>query len=176
MRGKQIFENNCASCHGTYGDQSDYPELRVPIEDIGTDRIRLDALSPKNRKHYGDSWFADLGGHETFADVDGYVAPPLDGIWASAPYLHNGSIPTLWHLVHPSERPKQWKRTALGLDTVKMGLQVETDMELPRRLKPAERRWYFDTAQFGKSAQGHDYPSKLSEEEKTDLLEYLKTL
>jgi mono/diheme cytochrome c family protein len=176
MRGKQIFENNCASCHGTYGDQSDYPELRVPIEDIGTDRIRLDALSPKNRKHYGDSWFADFGGQETLADVDGYVAPPLDGIWASAPYLHNGSVPTLWHLLHPSERPEQWKRTALGLDTVKMGLQVETDMGLPRRLKPAERRWYFDTAQFGKSAKGHDYPSKLSEPEKTDLLEYLKTL
>lgn len=176
MRGKQIFESNCASCHGTYGDQSDYPELSVPIDDIGTDRVRLDALNPTNRKHYGDSWFADFGGQETFADVDGYVAPPLDGIWASAPYLHNGSVPTLWHLLHPSDRPERWRRTALGLDTAKMGLQVETDMELPRRLKPAERRWYFDTTQFGKSAKGHDYPSKLSEEEKTDLLEYLKTL
>ncbi len=176
MRGKQIFESNCASCHGTYGDQSDYPELSVPIDDIATDRVRLDALSPTNRKHYGDSWFADFGGQKTFADVDGYVAPPLDGIWASAPYLHNGSVPTLWHLLHPNERPERWRRTALGLDTAKMGLQVETDMELPRRLKPAERRWYFDTTQFGKSAKGHDYPSKLSEEEKTDLLEYLKTI
>ena len=175
-RGKLVFNNNCASCHGTYGEDSDYPELRVPIEDVDTDRVRLDALTPANRKHYGDSWFAHFGEQENIANVDGYVAPPLDGIWASAPYLHNGSVPTLWHMLHPSERPQLWKRTALGLDTDKMGLQIESSMALPRKLKPAAHRWYFDTTQFGKSAKGHDYPNKLSEEEKCDLLEYLKTL
>lgn len=176
MRGEQVFEKTCAACHGTYGDKSAYPEIRVPIEDIGTDRVRLDALSPQHRKHYGESWFAHHGGQDTLAVVDGYVAPPLDGVWASAPYLHNGSVPTLWHLLHPENRPAVWRRTKLELDTEKMGLQADLMTSVPSRLKAAERRWYFDTTQPGKSAAGHDYPNALSEDEKADLLEYLKTL
>jgi len=176
MRGEQVFLNNCASCHGTYGDKSSYPELRVPIEEIGTDRVRLDALSPQHRTHYGSSWFANHGGQDTIAVVDGYVAPPLDGLWASPPYLHNGSVPTLWHLLHTERRPAVWRRTKLELDTIKMGLQTESLPSVPPRLKAGERRWYFDTTQSGKSAVGHNYPNSLSEEEKTDLLEYLKSL
>jgi hypothetical protein len=64
----------------------------------------------------------------------------------------------------------------LSMNSERMGLQVEQLDEVPRRLKSAEKRWYFDTKQFGKSAKGHDYPNTLSEEEKVDLLEYLKTL
>ena len=176
MRGEQVFLNTCATCHGTYGDKSKYPELRVPIEEIGTDRVRLDAMSPQHREHYGSSWFAHHGGQDTKAVVDGYVAPPLDGLWASAPYLHNGSVPTLWHLLHPESRPTVWRRTKLELDTTKIGLQTEAMPSVPSRLKAGERRWYFDTTQIGKSAVGHDYPNALSEEEKADLLEYLKAL
>ncbi|MEQ1828378.1 MAG: cytochrome c [Pirellula sp.] len=176
-RGKLAFERTCAACHGTYSnDQNEYPEVRVPIAELGTDPIRLQSLSTTHRRNYGQSWFANFGGQDTIAEVDGYVAPPLDGVWASAPYLHNGSIPTLWHLLHPESRPKTWKRTALGLDTSKIGLQVEIDVEIPKRLRPAERRWYFDTTRFGKSASGHNYPNELSEDERADLLEYLKTL
>jgi mono/diheme cytochrome c family protein len=176
-RGKKVFEKSCAECHGTYGERETlFPEVRIPIDELGTDRVRLDALSPTHRKHYGDSWFANLGGQTTVAEVDGYVAPPLDGLWASAPYFHNGSVPTLWHLLHPGERPKVWRRTELAMDSTKIGLQVEEMLAVPKRLKPAEQRWYFDTAQFGKSAAGHNYPDSLSEEDKQDLLEYLKTL
>jgi mono/diheme cytochrome c family protein len=175
-RGEIVFQNHCAECHGTYGDQPSYPERRIPIEEIRTDRVRLDALTPTNRAHYGKSWFADLGKQNTLAEVDGYVAPPLDGLWASAPYLHNGSVPTLWHLLHPESRPTFWHRTELGLDTVKMGLQVESFDELPKGLKTAERRWYFDTTQLGKLSTGHDFPNSLTEDEKVDLIEYLKSL
>lgn len=175
-RGEQIFLQNCASCHGTYGPQSSYPELRIPIEDVGTDRVRLDSLSAKHRESYGLSWFAHHGSQNTITDADGYVAPPLDGIWASAPYLHNGSVPTLWHLLHPEQRPTIWKRSALRHNTAQVGLEFENVAAIPRRLKPAERRWYFDTKKFGKSSQGHDYPSVLTESERDDLLEYLKTL
>ena len=176
QRGELVFVNHCASCHGTYGENANYPEIRVPIDEVGTDRIRLDALTPKNREHYGQSWFANYGGQDTIANVDGYVAPPLDGIWASAPYFHNGSVPTLWHLLNPDQRPDLWRRTELSLDCEKMGLQVEMPDQIPKRLKAAERRWYFDTTQSGKSAKGHDYPNALTNEEKTDLLEYLKSL
>jgi hypothetical protein len=148
----------------------------VDIDDVNTDRVRFDSLTPKHRDAYGQSWFADYGKQATYTEVSGYVAPPLDGIWASAPYLHNGSVPTLWHLLHPDQRPKVWRRIAVSLDEQNIGLVVETLDEVPKKLSNAQRRWYFDTSIEGKSAQGHDYPDELSEDQKADLLEYLKTL
>ena len=110
-------------------------------------------------------------------DPQGYLAPPLDGIWATAPYLHNGSVPTLWHLLRPDERPGVWKRTGAGYDAARVGLAVETLAEVPPAVaEPSERRHYFDTRRYSKSAAGHDYPAALEEGEKRDLLEYLKTL
>ena len=175
-QGRRIFESHCAECHGHYGSQPSYPELRIPIEQLGTDRVRLDALTPQNRANYAASWFAHHGQQTTVTNVDGYVAPPLDGIWASAPYFHNGSVPTLWDVLHPDERPVVWRRIGLGLDPEKLGLQIERVGEVPKGLTSFERRWYFDTRKFGKSAKGHDYPNRLTELEKRDLLEYLKQL
>lgn len=175
-RGRMVFNKNCASCHGTYGDGSEFPNIHVDIDDIKTDRVRYDALTPAHRAHYGTSWFADMGEQETLSEVDGYVAPPLDGIWASAPYLHNGSVPTLWHLLHPNERPVVWRRTSLAPDTQRVGFQVEEMDKVPSRLNSYDKKLYFDTRAFGKSTTGHDYPARLSNEEKQDLLEYLKTL
>jgi hypothetical protein len=40
----------------------------------------------------------------------GYVTPPLHGVWASAPYFHNGSVPTVWDVLKPADRPKVWRR------------------------------------------------------------------
>lgn len=176
MRGEVVFNQNCASCHGTYGDQSEYPELNVPIDEIGTDRARWESLTPTYRKHYGDSWFADYGQQATLHSPEGYIAPPLDGIWASAPYFHNGSVPTLWHVLHPSERPLRWRRTEQGLDTRRIGFVFETFEKTPLDLSSFDRRWYFDTTQFGKSKDGHLFPDSLSEEDKASVLEYLKSL
>ena len=175
-RGRAIFNQHCSDCHGTYGKGGEYPERLVPLAEIGTDSVRGKALSPKHRSSYGDSWFAHFGEQDTRIQVDGYVAPPLDGIWASAPYLHNGSVPTLWHLLHPEQRPTLWKRDRLGLDVDRMGLGIEEVDSIPKGLTAPDRRWYFDTRQFGKSNAGHDFPNVLTEEEKNEVLEYLKTL
>jgi len=176
-RGRTAFHRLCAECHGTYGPGGSYPERRVPIDEVRTDRVRLDALSPAHRTAYGESWFANFGKLANVAEPDGYVAPPLDGIWASAPYLHNGSVPTLWHMLHPSERPIVWKRRADTYDADRVGPQIETFSELPDDVQAGwQRRQYFDTRAFGKSNAGHDFPSALTEEEKRAVLEYLKTL
>jgi mono/diheme cytochrome c family protein len=175
-RGKIVFENNCADCHGTYGQKATYPELLVSLDEVGTDPVRLQSLTPAHRAHYGESWFADYGAQDTRPNVDGYIAPPLDGVWASAPYLHNGSVPTLWHLLNPDKRPTVWKRTHLALDTQNMGLHVETFDDAPSKLKKEEKRRYFDTRVEGKSASGHDFPASLTDDERRQLLEYLKTL
>src|SRR4029078_612312 len=79
-RGETAFRRICAECHGTYGKEGSYPELLVGIEDIKTDRVRLDALTPKHRDSYGQSWFAEHGAKNNINDPAGYVAPPLHGI------------------------------------------------------------------------------------------------
>jgi mono/diheme cytochrome c family protein len=177
-QGEKAFARRCAECHGTYGKEESYPNRIVSIEEVETDRTRLDALTPAARKRYGESWFADYGREETRLDPGGYMAPPLDGVWATAPYLHNGSIPTLWHVLRPSHRPAVWRRTSEdGYDQEKGGLVVETLDDVPASVQDArERREYFDTRRAGKSAAGHLFPDDLSEDEKHAVLEYLKTL
>lgn len=177
-RGEVAFVNSCSECHGTYSAEGDtYPERIVPIDEIGTDRLRFDALTAENRRDLFESWFGEYGDGGGLAEPEGYVAPPLDGIWATAPYFHNGSVPTLWHLLHPDERPVVWKRTPQGYDQNTVGLEVSQFDELPNGPMPAaERRRHFDTRKPGKSAAGHDYPNRLTEAEKRAVLEYLKTL
>jgi len=178
--GRKVFDKTCAQCHGTYGRESTYPNRRIPIEEIGTDPVRLTALPVAGRQKYADSWFAHAGEadeQETVANPDGYVAPPLDGVWASAPYFHNGSVPTLWHLLNPDERPAVWHRTEEAMDVAKVGLTIESVDRIPlSETDIAARREYFDTRKFGKANTGHDFPEVLSTSEKMAVLEYLKTL
>ena len=180
-RGAAAFGDHCAECHGTYGPSGEYPERLVSIDVVGTDRVRLESLTAEQRSALHDSWFGHYGadGKELASRAvgDGYVAPPLDGVWASAPYFHNGSVPTLWHVLHPAERPAVWRRTPTGYDTSRMGLEVEERGDVPAgKLTSAERRTWFDTRRPGKSAAGHEFPDALTEPEKAAVLEYLKTL
>jgi len=176
-RGHKVFENNCSSCHGTYGEKWTYPNKMVPIDEVGTDRVRLDALTVEQRAGYERNWFNNYGEKKVVSDPDGYVAPPLDGIWASAPYLHNGSVPTLWHLFHSSERPVVWQRTEDGYDQQKIGLKVTTMADMPADVTDAkQKRRYFNTRLFGKSNAGHLFPDALDEADKQAVIEYLKTL
>ncbi len=178
QRGELVFNRNCAECHGTYGEHETYPNKIVPIELVDTDPVRLGALSPEHRRGFGLTWFADFGASPTIADPGGYVAPPLDGIWASAPYFHNGSVPTLWHLLNSNERPKVWRRSEDGYDQARVGVDIEVFDQVPEEHSRIgrERRKYFDTTKPGKSAQGHTFPDALDHDEKLALLEYLKTL
>lgn len=175
--GRDVFARHCAACHGTYDEGGHYPELTVPIDEIGTDRARYDALTPEARRMYLQSWFNDYGALGGEAAPVGYVAPPLDGIWATAPYFHNGSVPTLWHVLHSQERPTVWEQQGHAYDQTRVGLSVVEHEELPASLStPAQRRRFFDTRVRGKSAAGHFYADTLSTEERRALLEYLKTL
>lgn len=179
-RGRTVFNDHCAECHGTYGAEPTYPNRVVAIDEVGTDPVRLEALPVAGRAKYGRSWFAHFGEPEqqqTVADPEGYLAPPLDGVWASPPYFHNGSVPTLWHVLNPEERPVVWRRTAVGIDPQRVGFQIEEVDRVPLDEPDiAVRRQYFDTRQFGKSAAGHDFPAALSAGERRAVLEYLKTL
>lgn len=175
--GREVFRNNCAECHGTYGPDGEYPTRNVPIDEVGTDRVRFDALGYKGFDFYEKSWFNRKSTSPVNKEPEGYVAPPLDGLWASAPYFHNGSVPTLWGVLHSDQRPVVWKRSEDGYDQEKIGLEVEEMTDIPADVtNAAQKRYYFDTRNYGKSAAGHLFPDKLTEEEKKAVLEYLKTL
>jgi mono/diheme cytochrome c family protein len=175
--GQRVFEKTCARCHGTYGESGEYPSKIVALDVIGTDRARAVGLSDKLVAHYNATWLGEP--HPANPRMTGYQAPPLDGIWASAPYLHNGSVPTLHHLLKSSSRPARFKRPPSTdfshYDRVHVGWTYEV-VESPNSLTREERPFYFDTARYGLGNGGHDFGDKLSEDDRMSVIEYLKTL
>jgi len=109
-RGQQLFTQNCAKCHGSYGSGGRYPNQIVPLETIGTDPLLAEASTEALVERLNKSWLAREIGADgapiTFAHNLAYQAPPLDGIWATAPYFHNGSVPTVYHVLNSKARPK----------------------------------------------------------------------
>jgi hypothetical protein len=176
-RGAEVFNENCARCHGTYGPEGKYQQSTIAIGEVGTDPLRFQSLTREHRNWMKRGWLSRFGLDPVEIDPIGYVAPPLDGIWASGPYFHNGSVPTLWHVLHAESRPRVWMRTEDGYDTARVGLEIQTFDRVPKSATvPAVKRRYFDTTLPGKSSQGHTFPEQLNEDEKQALLEYLKTL
>lgn len=176
-RGAAVFAANCAKCHGTYGPGGRYPNRLVELKVIGTDPARALGISKKSVEHYNATWF---GEHDP-ADPEmvGYQAPPLDGVWATAPYLHNGSVPTLYNLLKSSTRPARFQRPPstdfAHYDRDHVGWSFEP-IESGRRLSPEERPFDYDTTRLGLGNGGHTFGDKLSETDRMDLIEYLKTL
>ena len=183
QQGRVAFEATCSECHGTYGAEPTYPNRVVPLTLVQTDPVRARAITRASREVYNQSWFSNYGEHPVELSSRGYLAPPLDGVWATAPYLHNGSLPTLRHVLFPDERPTVWRRPVgidsggvEGYDQDRVGLLVEELAEVPDALSPRLERTYYDTAAPSHSNAGHLFPEKLSAEERVAVLEYLKTL
>jgi hypothetical protein len=176
-RGQQVYVQNCARCHGTPGPGGEYPNTVVPIGTVNTDRARLDGLSEEFKEHFKDSWMGYYGETNVTTRGTGYVAPPLDGIWASAPYFHNGSVPTLYHVLFPEERPAVWKvKDYRAYDNTRVGLAVEEYQRMPDTHTLTEKRQYYDTTRPTMSNSGHPFADLLSRDQRLSLLEYLKTL
>jgi hypothetical protein len=185
-KGERVFVQNCARCHGTYGEKWTYPNKIIPIDVIGTDRKRFEGISRKFGEYYNQSWF----GHENagwLADdyparnPVGYQAPPLDGIWATAPYLHNGSVPTVYQVLNSRSRPRIYTRSFRtgkeDYDPVRLGWKVTVLRRgADPRLPDVERRKVYDTMQPGRGNGGHTFGDKLTEAERMAVIEYLKTL
>jgi hypothetical protein len=176
-RGQDVYTQTCARCHGTPGPGGRYTNRVVPIDTVNTDRVRLAGLSPDFKQHFSDSWMGYYGETDVTLRARGYIAPPLDGIWASAPYFHNGSVPTLYHVLFPDERPVVWKVTDYGAyDRTRVGLQVDELARAPETGTLAEKRTYYDTSRESMGNGGHRFADKLTREQRLSLLEYLKSL
>ncbi len=169
-KGETIYKSNCQNCHG---NSSVYPNYWIAHEQIGTDRALADEYPsyPDYHNWYNNSWFAQGSAKAQLLPNKGYVAPPLDGIWATAPYLHNGSVPTLDDLLNSTQRPKYWRRSFDNSDynQQKIGWNYETLTNKPD-IKT------YDTTLRGYTNVGHTYGDGLTDDERKALLEYLKTL
>ena len=98
-----------------------------------------------------------------------YEARVLEGIWAAAPYLHNGSVATLAELLMPSAKRRSQFNVGAKYDIDNVGIVVTQD-------GPTLSFTDCDDLNSGRSRCGHEYGTSLSEQEKKALLEYLKTL
>jgi len=183
--GEVLFSNNCARCHGTYGPNGHYPNKIVRLEQIGTDRTRFDGIEARFGEYYNRSWFAkERSGWLTdgFAAKasDGYQAPPLDGIWATAPFFHNGSVPTVYHVLNSALRPKRFTRSfrtaAEAYDTNHLGWTFTEVRSTDSSSSDIERRKVYDTSQPGRGNGGHIFGDHLTDAERGAIIEFLKTL
>jgi mono/diheme cytochrome c family protein len=166
-QGREIYVERCSSCHEP--GRSRAGQI-IPVSEVGTDRHRLDMWT----EGAADAYNAYGKGYEwrlsQFRKTDGYVAVLHDGLWARAPYLHNGSVPTLADLLEPEDaRPAVFYRGIDLYDPVKVGF-VSSGPD-------AERTGFkYDTRLPGNSNRGHAWGADLPADSKRALLEYLKTL
>lgn len=179
-RGRGLFVRHCSACHGTYDANPTYPNLAIGLEAIGTDP-ELALTATRGREDLFFRWMRNsfYGEQSRLAPAPGYVAPPLDGVWATAPYLHNGSVPTLGALLDSSTRPAYWVRSFDSSDYNRRTLGWNyTGLPYGKEgaRDPKQRARIYDTTLPGYSHEGHTAGDALTAEERSAVLEYLKTL
>ena len=183
-RGRELFysqDMGCSRCHGVYDGLGNvtWPGVHT---DVGTDQSRIEVVSDAFIDAFNNS---PLAGEGALVRSRGYAATPLTGVWANFPYLHNGSVPTLHHLLGPvSERPKIFQVTAARkFDRLHVGQPLYADpgderlgsAELFRRFGH-DRNW-FNSERPGSANLGHDvWPRIRTDANRRALIEYLKTL
>ncbi len=121
----------------------------------------LEILKQRNNVPIGDKPVAP--------NVAAYKARPLNGAWATAPYLHNGSVADMYEmLLPPDQRMKKFYLGTIRYDLQRLGYVTE---------KSADNSYLFDTlGTKGNHNGGHDYGTNLTEGERWDLIEYLKSI
>lgn len=174
-KGAPLYAEYCAACHGASGQdfKGAYVGHVVPLEQIGTDRHRLDSFTPELAQNLGSVYAGYPWRFQGFRKTFGYANMPLDGIWLRAPYLHNGSVPSLRDLLEPAAlRPRTFCRGYDVFDQRRLGFVSDVCEEGGRHF------FRFDTAAPGNGNAGHEgkaFGTELADDEKTALVEFLKT-
>jgi endo-cleaving rubber dioxygenase len=162
---------SCASCHGAYAPRYvndpaflETPALEgmaayiVPLDVIGTDPVRLETNNDAVQLAGANNFF----GYPPTAGTDqdcgpqnrddlrgdrelGYLAPPLYGVWATAPYFHNGSVPNIWEVLKPSDRKPLWRRVSKPARADQVGKALMGfDTDLARAYDAQKLGWKYD--------------------------------
>jgi hypothetical protein len=170
-KGAAIYQQKCAECHAFDGARTG---KIAKVDEVGTDgeRHRLwtdDAAAHYNAYAKGYPWkFNNFVG--TDGPDGGYVNVPLDAVWLRAPYLHNGSVPSLRDLLKkPADRPKEFWRGNDLYDPIAVGFDSYSD-------EARKAGTHYETNQKGNGNGGHIFGTDLPEDQKDALVEYLKKL
>ncbi|AUM12592.1 rubber dioxygenase RoxB [Ketobacter alkanivorans] len=162
---------SCASCHGAYSpryvNNTDYlenPMLEgmagyiVPLDIIDTDKRRVLTNTEGMQVTGADNFFGYPATKGTDNDCGpqnqkrlrgdrevGYLAQPLYGVWASAPYFHNGSVPNVWEVLKPQDRKPIWRRVSAPVPEGVEGTAVMGfDTSLQRAFDAEKLGWKYD--------------------------------
>ncbi len=184
--GKAIFRAKCASCHSprnqtiytaaSLGVDSNRSRVNTSVSRYGLAALVMEACTIYGLNYQGQpgadwcmpkgDWNARLD--EYFRDTprrvaegtNGYKADALHGIWAQAPYLHNGSVPTLGQLLCPSTRPVTFLRGSAQYDPQLVGFEW---LRRPERYSPLDTILVkeYDTRVPGKANGGHAFGVEL---------------
>jgi hypothetical protein len=174
-RGATVYQQECLACHGDHrfkdGVKSGERLGRVVEADqIGTDRYRLNSYTPMFAANQYSLFPDSPYRFKRFRKTNGYANHPLDGIWARAPYLHNGSVPTLRDLLElPDDRPATFFRGYDLYDRIRVGFVSNEATAGGRRFSR------YDTTIPGNFNSGHLYGTSLPADDKNAVVEYLKT-
>jgi mono/diheme cytochrome c family protein len=172
-KGEELFRGRCEGCHGRYQRNAAgrYVLTAFPnrlSRNVGTDPARQQVVTGEVLHALEATALGEVLDAEA---TGGYVATPLGGLWASAPYLHNGSVPSLWALMNPEQRPAQFEVGGHKLDFEAMGVSY------PEGYQPWSKPVRYDTTKPGRSNRGHEAQfSGLDSSEKRALIEFLKRL
>jgi hypothetical protein len=174
-RGATVYQQECLACHGDHRFKEglkvgDRLGRVVDVSEVGTDRYRLDSYTPVFAANQYSLFPDSPYRFRRFRKTNGYANHPLDGIWARAPYLHNGSVPTLRDLLDaPEQRPREFFRGYDVYDRARLGFVSDVAEAGGRRF------FLYDTSIPGNSNAGHLYGTSLPEDDKRAIVEYLKT-
>jgi mono/diheme cytochrome c family protein len=179
-RGAVVYARACSSCHGSYSGPAERPRLtRFPNSHgtVGSDPARAAAFTTDLRR------YASSGGYGEVMDArptGQYAATLLSGIWATAPYMHNGSVPTLAQFLLLEPRSERFLVGGHRLDLEAVGIAGREHGGVrvyPEAYRPWSQPALFDTRTPGRSNRGHEAQIEgLTVAERWDLIEYLKGL
>lgn len=182
-RGRTLYERLCLECHN--GEKL-FPLAKVGTSPLRTKNFGLElagrpfpdqlstlaslASSTALREHGISPQAAAKMERSTnviWRATGGYLTRKLGGVWASPPYLHNGSVPTLHDLLSPAaQRPAKFSMNTREFDPRKVGLDVAS----------AKGGFIFDTTLEGNHNGGHEFGTDLADDDRRALLEFLKAL
>ena len=199
--GADLYAQHCSACHALTLPEGEVTVLPTyAADETGTDQAYFDVFEKPvlgvagvESQSYGEAivalmadfqkkWFEryEITDEEAarlevpnpywkFERI--WISRPMSGIWATAPYLHNGSVPTMYHLLLPaSERPVRFTYFSRNYDPVNMGFRWDEPLDAAPLLA------IYDTTEHGRGNGGHEYGTSMTDDERYALIEYLKTI
>jgi mono/diheme cytochrome c family protein len=188
-QGRDLFNRDCSGCHGTYAvdrstqdTQDTYPNRLIPLSVVGTDpeyaNLFTEYAAPEVNA-FNASFYGSVTPLQPGVPFKGYVPPPMDGIWATGPFMHNGSVPNVYLMLNSAARPTYWKRVdydSTNFDEQNLGWPYIAVPYGQDAAPSDEAKYIYDTTKWSQSNAGHTFGDAYTDADRYAVIEYLKTL